>query len=243
MAELVDALDSKSCDSNIVRVRFPLWALNTGLSVMKGRNGLFNEQIMSLIPTFLKRSGVFCLILLGALACNKQQSDVPQHEPTEEEKVKLHLEASFTTFATKLDLQSYADAKEYIVKNSVVSMGMDGAILYNLRQNGESMLWLKFSHLEGEKWKLDGDLYGGLEFHGILEPLSMIICGPKSWEKYWNIHVYDQGKDVATLGLEVYDLGYIPVFRFPDGTSYSITTVLLVEPLVDYLLNHVVSTD
>ena len=27
MAELVDALDSKSCDSNIVRVRFPLWAL------------------------------------------------------------------------------------------------------------------------------------------------------------------------------------------------------------------------
>ena len=26
MAELVDALDSKSCDSNIVRVRFPLWA-------------------------------------------------------------------------------------------------------------------------------------------------------------------------------------------------------------------------
>ena len=27
MAELVDALDSKSCGSNIVRVRFPLWAL------------------------------------------------------------------------------------------------------------------------------------------------------------------------------------------------------------------------
>ena len=26
MAELVDALDSKSCDSNVVRVRFPLWA-------------------------------------------------------------------------------------------------------------------------------------------------------------------------------------------------------------------------
>ena len=30
MAELVDALDSKSCDSNIVRVRFPLWAHKKG---------------------------------------------------------------------------------------------------------------------------------------------------------------------------------------------------------------------
>jgi hypothetical protein len=210
---------------------------------MKGRIGLFIAQIMSLIPTLLKRSGVLSLVLLGALACNKQQADVPQHEPTEEELVKMHVETSFTTFATKLDLESSADAKEYIVKNSVVSMGIDQSILYNLRQNGESMLWLRFRHLEGDKWQLDGDMYGGLEFHGILEPLSMLICGPKSWDKYWDIHVFDQGKDVATLGVEVYDLGYIPVFRFKDGTSYSITTVLLVEPLIDYLLNHVLSTE
>ena len=179
MAELVDALDSKSCDSNIVRVRFPLWALNTGLSVMKGRNGLFNEQIMSLIPTFLKRSGVFCLILLGALACNKKQDEEPQHVPTEEEQVKLHLEATFSTFAAKLDLKSTADFKEYIVKNSVVSMGLDGSILYNLRQNGESMLWLKFSCVEADKWRVDGDLYGGLELHGSMDPLSMLIGGPQ----------------------------------------------------------------
>ncbi len=33
MAELVDALDSKSCDSNIVRVRFPLWAQNRNLQL------------------------------------------------------------------------------------------------------------------------------------------------------------------------------------------------------------------
>lgn len=198
---------------------------------------------MSSFTTLLKRFGVISIVLLGALACNKQPEDPPQHEPTEEEQVKLHLEATFSTFATKLDLESSASIKEYIVKNSVISMGMDGSVLYNLRQNGESMLWLKLRYLDVDKWSLDGDLYGGLEFHGFLNPLSMLIGGPKHWEAYSDIHVYDQGKDVAKLGLEIYDLGYIAVFRFPDGTSYSITTVLLIEPLIDYLLEHVVSTE
>jgi hypothetical protein len=196
---------------------------------------------MTSFTTLLKRFGIISIVLLGALACNKKQEEPTQHEPTEEELVKLHLEASFSTFASKLDLESTADAKEYIVKNSVVSMGLDRSILYNLRQNGESMIWLKFRHVEGDNWQLDGDLYGGLEFHGTLHPLAMILAGTKNWEKYADIHVYDQGKDIATLGLEVYDLGYVAVFRFPDGTSYSITTVLLIEPLIDYLLEHVLS--
>lgn len=198
---------------------------------------------MSSFSTFLKRFGVISVVLLGALACNKKQDEEPQHEPTEEEQVKLHLEASFSTFAAKLDLKSTADFKEYIVKNSVVSMGLDGSMIYNLRQDGESMLWLKFRCVEADKWRVDGDLYGGLEIHGTMDPLSMLIGGPQKWEAYSDIHVYDQGKDVAKLGLEVYDLGYILVFRFPDGTSYSLTTLLLIEPLIDYLLEHVVSTE
>jgi hypothetical protein len=198
---------------------------------------------MSLNLTHLKRLSVIGLILLGALSCNKKQDVTPPHEPTEEELQKQHLEESFTSFAVKLNLEDSADAKEYIVKHSSVSMSLDGSILYDLRQDGVSLLWLKFWHHDKDTWRVDGDLYGGIEFHGTLQPLSMAISGPKYWEELSDIHVYDTGKDVATLGLEVYDLGYVPVFRFPDGTSYSITTVLLIEPLVDYLLNHVLSTE
>jgi hypothetical protein len=197
---------------------------------------------MSILST-LKRFGVICLILLAALACKKQQDEQPQHEPTEEELVKLHLEESFASFAAKLDLESSADAKEYIVKHSVVSLGLDRSVIYSLRQDSESLLWLRFRHVEGDNWLMEGDMYGGLEFRGSLQPLSMVIAGPKNWEHYSDIHVYDNGKDVATFGVEIYDLGYIPVFRFKDGTSYSITTVLLVEPLIDYLLKHVLSTE
>lgn len=191
----------------------------------------------------LKRFGVFCLILLVALSCNKNPEDIPQHEPTEEELAKQHLEESFAAFAAKLDLEDSADAKEYLVKHSVVSVAMDKSIIYNLRQDGVSMIWLRFTHHDGDNWNLKGDMYGGIEFKGTLQPAVMYAKGPAYWEELSDIHVYDNGKDVATLGLEVYDLGYIPVLRFPDGTSYSLTTVVLIEPLMDYLLSHVLSTE
>ncbi len=198
---------------------------------------------MSSFATLLKRFGVICLILLAALACNKTQDEEPKHEPTEEELVKMHMEETFSAFAAKLDLESSADVKEYIVKHSVVSWGLDNSVIYSLRQDSVSMLWLRFRHVEGDNWLVEGDMYGGLAFRGSLQPLRMIIGGPKNWELYADIHVLDKGKDVATFGMEIYDLGYIPVLRFKDGTSYSITTVLLIEPLIDYLLQHVLSTE
>lgn len=198
---------------------------------------------MALYSTLIKRICVFGLILLGAMACNRKTVEVPEHIPTEEEKTKQHLEESFASFAAKLNLEDSADAKEYIVKHSRVSISLDKSIVYDLRQDGLSLLWLRFRHHDGDTWVLDGEMYGGLEFHGTLQPLTMMVKGPQYWEELSDIHVYDNGKEVATLGLEVYDMGYIAVFRFPDGTSYSITTVLLIEPLVDYLLKHVLSTE
>ena len=192
----------------------------------------------------LKRIGISLLSLLVIAACSKKQvEEEPQHELTEQEQKKQHLEESFSTFASMLKLEETADVKEYFVRHSVVSIGLDRSLIYDLRQDGQSLLWLKFRHVEQDYWLVDGDLYGGLEVHGNLQPVAMMTDGPAKWDQYWDIHVFDRGEDVATLGLEVYDLGYIPVFRFPDGTSYSITTVLLIEPLIHFLLEHVLSTE
>lgn len=198
---------------------------------------------MSLFSNYCKRIGVLCLVLLAALACSQKQDEVPEHEPTEEELIKLHLEESFATFFSTMELEESADIREYLVRHSVVSVAMDKSIIYNLRQNGVSLIWLRFTHHDADNWNVNGDMYGGVEFHGTLQPLAMYAQGPSYWEELSDIHVYDNGKDVAKLGLEVYDLGYIPVLRFPDGTSYSITTLVLIEPLMDYLLKHVLSTE
>ena len=192
----------------------------------------------------LRHIGMSFLALLVFAACSeKQDEEIPERELTEEEQKKQHLEESFSAFVQMLNLEEAANTKEYLVRHSVVSVGLDRSLIYDLRQDGQSLLWLKFRHLEMDNWLVDGDIYGGLEVHGSLQPLNMMQGGPAKWDQYWDIHVFDNGEDVATLGLEVYDLGYIPVFRFPDGTSYSITTVLLIEPLIQFLLEHVFSTE
>lgn len=192
----------------------------------------------------LRKIGIAFLALFVLASCSQKQAEqVPTHELTEQEQKKQHLEESFSAFAQMIDLEEAADTREYLVKHSVVSIGLDRSIIYDLRQDGRSLLWLKFRHLEQDYWLVDGDLYGGLEVHGNLQLLEMVAGGPAKWDQYWDIHVFDNGEDVATLGLETYDLGYIPVFRFPDGTTYSITTVLLIEPLIDFLLEHVLSTE
>jgi len=202
------------------------------------------KTVRIMYPCLLRKIGIPCLLLLGLGACTeKQVEEVPVHELTAQELKKQHLEESFSAFARMLDLEEAADTKEYIVRHSVVSIGLDRSVIYDLRQDGTSLLWLKFRHLEMDNWLVDGSLYGGLEVHGSLQPVKMIAGGPAKWDQYWDIHVFDNGEDVASLGVDAYDLGDILVFRFPDGTSYSITTVLLVEPLIHFLLEHVLSTE
>ena len=197
-----------------------------------------------MILSCLRNTGLSFLVLLVLAACSeKPVEEDPTHGLTPQEQKKQHLEESFSAFVQVLDLEETADAREYIVKHSEVSMGLDRSIIYELRQDGLSLLLLRFRYLELDNWLVDGDIYGGLEVHGSLQPLQLIAGGLETWDQYTDIHVFDGGEDVAFLGLEVYDMGFIPVFRFPDGTSYSITTVILIEPLIDYLLENVLSTE
>lgn len=184
------------------------------------------------------------LLLLGAVACTpKAQEEVPKHDLTEQEQKKLQLEEAFSPLIQQINLDEAADIRQYITQHSSVSLGLDGAIIYTLHQDGQTLVRLSFLYQGMDNWKVDGNLYGGLEVHGSLHPLGMVTDRPKNWENHWDLHIYNNGEDVATLGMEVYEQKWVPVFRFPDGTSYSLSSVVLIEPLVDYLLEHVFSTE
>ena len=178
---------------------------------------------------------------LCVLSCTEDPVVVPEHHLTEQERKKQHLDESFSAFASMIDLKDVEDAREFIRQNSEVSLGLDLSIVYTLRQDGETLVRLRFRMGSPLSFLVDGTLYGGLELHGSFQPF--IHSDPEHWEEYWDIHVFDNGEDVATLGVETLDQEIVPVLRFPDGTSYSLSTLLLIEPLVDYLLENVFSTE
>ena len=195
-----------------------------------------------IIPS-IKILTLACLVLPGFLACTKVQEEPATHEMTEQEQKKQHLEDSFSAFVQKIDLESSDNVWSYLLQHSSVALGLDGSIIYTLNQDREQLLRLKFRFQNPDLYKVDGNLYGGLALSGFIQPLSMILDCPDKRENHMDIHILDNGEDVAKLGLELYEKRLVPVFRFPDGTSYSVTTVILISPLLDYLLEYVLSTE
>lgn len=191
----------------------------------------------------IRNLALTCLLLLGFVACNKDQDVPPTHEMTEEEQKKQHVEDSFTVFAEAINMEDSTNAWDYLLNHSDISLGLNGSLIYSLNQDGVMLLWLKFRFMNPDRYKIDGTLHGGLALKGYIHPLSMILDTPGNRERHLDIHVIDNGEDVAKLGLEYYDGKLIPVFRFYDGTSYSVSTVILIAPLLDYLLKYVLSTE
>lgn len=174
----------------------------------------------------------WCILVacLGALlaACNKTPVEVVKHPYTEQERVKAHLDSCFAEFVTALDLDStmVKHPERFLLLNSRIETDwLDrGIVLYQLSRHGRTVLRIQYRVQTGELWAL---LYGGIAIRGTMLPMDL--------------HVYDNGTDVAKLE---YDLR-LPalVFRFPDGTTYALSSLLISEALVDFLIEHVLSTE
>ena len=65
----------------------------------------------------------------------------------------------------------------------------------------------------------------------------------RSGDTKGDILVYYDNEQLATLDLIWYEGTPTPVFNFDDGTSYAVTSMLLVDSLIDYLLKNVFSTE
>lgn len=167
------------------------------------------------------------------------------------------MDDSFAKFFESLDVESVEDWEAYVRQYSTVSMDLDGSVVYRFRKGDITQLSIRVRK-GASYWIMEAQLYGGIRMSGHLTTGQLELSEefPPDWnwrilEQFWDIDVYDNYVWVAKLGMESYaytEAGIasnipVMVFRFPDGTSYSVTTVLLVEPLMDYLIKHVFSTE
>lgn len=205
----------------------------------------------------MKRLFYLCCCCLAVWACNQAEPSPKEHPFTEQELVKKHLDDSFAKFFESLDVESVEDWEAYVWQYSTVSIDLDGSVVYRFRKGDITQLSIRVRK-GASYWIMEAQLYGGIRMSGHLTAgqLELPEEFPPDWnwrilEQFWDIDVYDNYVWVAKLGMESYayteagKASNIPVmvFRFPDGTSYAVTTVLLVEPLMDYLIKHVFSTE
>jgi len=166
-------------------------------------------------------------------ACQKPQAEEwnDMHPFTEEELRKQQLDQAFAVFVDSLDLASAENPRQELLRNSRIRLRWDGTIRYTYTKNN-----LVLVQLDYRRRKVDAVLYGGIGIKGTLgSPLQVYVE-----ETYMADLVMERFESVES-GQSRTQL--LPVLQFPDGSSYAVTSLLLVEPLIDYLLENVFSTE
>lgn len=167
------------------------------------------------------------LILCIGTACQKQTEPEGEdmHPFTEQELKKKQLDTAASTFFEYLQPETVDDPLREILANSRFYVPYLGMLRYKYIKDGITLITIDVTH---DSFTVD--LKGGLHMEG---------------NRYGDseVYVFYQNQRLATLGLFWYEGIPTPVFRFDDGTSYAITTTLLVDSLIDYLLENVFSTE
>lgn len=170
---------------------------------------------------------IYILSVLLLAGCNKPPvtEGTDMHEFTQEELQKKRLDDAFTLFFKKFNFEKVDNPTAEILANSKLSIPSAGVIRYTYTKNGLTLI-----SMDVGASGFEATLHGGIHLKGT----GLGENGTK---------VFIDGDQLATLDMVMYNKVPTPVFRFPDGTTYAVTGVLLVEPLIDFLLKNVFSTE
>ena len=170
-----------------------------------------------------------------AAGCDKDpEPQEPQlHEFTQEELRKKKVDDAFTVFFHYLDLVSVEDPWREVANHSHISFPEFGTLRYTYVRGDLTLI-----SMDVKLTAFTAELYRGIRIVGEYPG----ECSPV---------VYIDGERLATLGFVWYeyrDSGemkrqLVPVFCFDDGTTYAVSGILLVEPLIDFLLKNVFTTE
>ncbi len=175
------------------------------------------------------------LAVLLAAGCDKTPVETePQlHEFTKEELRKKKVDDAFSVFFHYLDLDAAADPWREVVNHSHISVPEMGHLRYTYVRGDLTLI-----SMDVVLNTFKAELYRGIRIEG-------------EYPSETPPAVYIDGEQVASLDFVWYeyrDSGkmnrqLVPVFRFDDGTTYAVSGILLVEPLIEFLLKNVLSTE
>lgn len=142
----------------------------------------------------------------------------PAHDYTEKEADKVMLQNAFEAFIRALDLHTQEEVRSFIVYNTVIEFDDDGVMHVCLRDDVQK--WMDLSLKVGSPTYMELWMQGGLSIRGIPS------------------QVYVEDKLVAQLDFVTLGGTPVPVFRFSDGTTYSVTTLALITPFMDWIIKY-----
>lgn len=176
---------------------------------------------------------VLSLLLMASCTKETVYEGTDMHDYTQEELQKKKVDDAVATFLEAFKLETIEEPVLEVIANSKITLPAWGTIRYTYTKDDVVLITL-----DAKLNSFTADLYGGLH----LEGKSLFGEGTE---------VYLDGEKIATLDFVVLDYTeegkqnrqVMPVLRFEDGTSYSLSGFLLVDPLIDYLLANVFSAD
>ena len=195
------------------------------------------------------------------LSCSPSPESSPkEHAFSEEEQVKLRLDEAASALVEAAGLQSADDIVPFLVLNSGFSLPRGEGLKYSVRRDGTTLLTVSvLISIKDGSAALHLSHAGGMSIDGTMgaSALSLLTTLVVDYEPSAYISLIDSvnkdislvvsldGDPVATVSLEPlhhYGAGEdrwvpLPVIRFPDGTSYSFTALLLVGPVLDMAFN------
>ena len=202
----------------------------------------------------MKRVIYILSAILLLVACNKEAPQPVVHELTPIEQTKQNLDSLGANLAKTLNISEDDNLLEFLVKEGKMSFRPLGTVNYTLEGEDGPALEISLSHEGLIKRGLDIIFYPDMEIQGTVD-LKKIVTNlhlsqetpvTQALDACVDLTLYYKGEPMATLGLEPYHeseagedrWSVLPVFRFKDGTSYSISSVVLIDQFIDYFLKH-----
>lgn len=199
----------------------------------------------------MKRIIYILALAVGLAACKKDPQPVEVYEPTPMEQTKQNLDSLGANMAKALGLSADDNLTEYILDNTKVSTKPIGTVTLTLDGKEGTVMRATFIKKLG-KTKVEIALVGDMLIRGYVDIGKFLLhlhptqddIYSEALDEGMDLTLYYRDEAMATLGIEPYhqkEAGEdvwkpLPVFRFSDGTSYAVSSTVLVEQFIDYFL-------
>ena len=198
---------------------------------------------------------IICILAAALLlfSCKKQAPEAPVHELTPIEQSKQNLDKIGAEIAKVMESVGDEKLSDYLLSHGKVSVVPLGTVTITLDGDDGSLLRAEFVREKGRtavEISLPDDMYigGYMDLGEFIHNYDRTAQTPAidALDSCLDLTLYYHGEATAALGLEARheneagadSWSILPVFRFSDGTSYAVSSVVLIEEFLALFLKN-----